>query len=163
MFYILSSLFCLFFTVTNYCNVSWPAAMISTSLLIGGPDFDVAPYIALLLILVFIPLEAYLYYRCLKGISYLRALCYSVVAIIITSLTVRIYMTLTNADINSIMRNPDPSYFIFPFVSSALIEFIVMRLVTGYSSKKLIVPVLSGYALTIAIAIISRLIFGLQK
>lgn len=171
MFHILASLFCLCYTATSYGNALWPAAVIA-SLLVGGPDTDVTPYVALLLVFPFIPFEAYLYYRCLKGISYLRALCYAIVANITTSLATFVSLLLLYTDIAfivsplvtyNIVTNVVSASFVFVFMVTALIELIVMKLVTGYSLKKIIVPALSGYVLTIAILIIAQLIFNFQR
>ncbi len=174
MFHILASLFCLCFTATSYCNSLWPAFMTS-NLIIFPSGLETSSWtfwaLASLLFFIFVSLETYLYHWFLKGISYVQALRYAIAANITTLPLILsfplffilgqlfqsiLYLLVTN--------NPPKAAIIALFVTfNALIEFTIMRFITGYPSKKLIVPVLSGYVLTIAILILGQLLFGLQK
>lgn len=172
MLYVLASLFCLCFTSASYCNVIWPTSIISTLLfqhqLIENSDFNI--YITLLIFLIFMLPEIYLYYYLLRNISYTRALCYAGLANITTLLAIFVGAILINTNVAFIL-NPlviynitdlFGAYFVFLFIFTALIELITMKLITGYTLKKIIVPVLGGYALTVILLVITNLFFNIR-
>lgn len=152
MFNILASLFCLFFTATSYCNAFWwPAVFVAEAV---KDSFYI-------LIIVSVVIEACAYYWFLKT-TYQKALLYSVIGNIASTI-LGTFLTTAAMGIGlwqtlySPLQNIFDSFiinFLVMFIGSVLIELVVIKLISGYSFKQLLLPVLIGNFVTYALIII---------
>ncbi len=151
MFYILASLFCLFFTATSYCNIVWPALFVGEAILSKIYVLMVASII----------IEALVYYWFL-AINYQKAFIYSIVGNIASTI-VGTHITVPGMFgwhfFTSLFVEPSHlfnviSTWILMFLCSALIELLVVKLISGYSAKKLLAPILIGNLATYILAFV---------
>lgn len=149
----------IFYTAPIYCNIIWPAVFVSNIILGDLLYIIVASSIAI---------EAILYYRFLKNITYTRALLISCIgnaaSVFLGTFVMTLAMMLWHLPADMIFGGT----FAFPnivvtyvlmYLGSAFIELLAIKIIFRYSFEDLWIPVFIGNIVTY----ILTLIFALKK